>query len=85
MGCRECEFYSCDGTEGYDYWWPECMKTGQGHLKNLKSFPFKKTMPCFQLNFWLSDFAEMVSDDEKNNDIAFDLYRKHHATNSSRP
>ena len=26
---------------------------------NLKSFPFKKVMPCFSLDFWCSPFVEM--------------------------
>lgn len=80
-GCRECAHYSCEGIEGYDCWWPDCSLKGNEHFKNLKYFPFKKTMPCFQLNFWLSEFAEMISDDEEKNDKAFALYREKYVEN----
>jgi len=44
--CRQCKFYSHDGLEGYDYFWPACDKDSR--LGNLKSFPFKTERPCFE-------------------------------------
>lgn len=29
-------------------------------LANLKSFPFESELPCFELDFWLSEFASEV-------------------------
>ncbi len=27
---------------------------------NLRSFPFKKVMPCFQMDFWVTPFADQI-------------------------
>lgn len=42
---------------------------------NLSSFPFKKTMPCFQLDFWCSKYADLVDGTEASEDRAFAEYR----------
>jgi len=59
-GCTSCEFYDEDkdmGDYGVVYYCrPYCEKhAGYG---NLRSFPFQKTMSCFQLTFWQSEFAK---------------------------
>jgi hypothetical protein len=47
-GCVRCAHIEQDYDEGYgaSVW---CNKTNFG---NLKSFPFKKEMSCFELNPW---------------------------------
>lgn len=65
-GCTDCLFYShtSEGEYGGGPYWSECSHPQAYPLQNLKSFPFrKKQMPCFSLNFWLSDFACLVNPD----------------------
>jgi hypothetical protein len=57
VGCRECFYYVSEGSEGQDYWWPSCGKPGNERLKNLRSFPFKTTRPCFE------SLAEVIEDE----------------------
>lgn len=45
------------------------------HYSNLKSFPFKKKMPCFVLDFWHSEFTELIDGTEESYDKATDLWR----------
>jgi hypothetical protein len=57
--CSNCEFIFDDGesVDGYTlYNAYRCHK--RPNVENLKSFPFKKEQACFQLNFWLSEFAD---------------------------
>jgi hypothetical protein len=66
-----------DGENG-QYQWDECTERPAMH--NLRSFPFKKTMPCFRLNFWFSEFAEMVDGTDESHDRASALYRAKYLT-----
>lgn len=77
--CETCMYLgsdSCGGEPEYSVSWPICDKHGNERFSNLKSFPFKKKMTCFVLNFWHSEFADMISGEEKNDDEAFRLYRE---------
>lgn len=44
--CRNCAHLESDGEDGYSY--VTCTATWNG---NLKSFPFKKAMKCFETDF----------------------------------
>ena len=80
-GCVDCaHFY--DGGETGDYgqqlsYWPMCLK--RSNLGNLRSFPFKKLMPCFELHFWTTPFPDMLLTEEGdwqvNETKAFDAYQ----------
>lgn len=54
--CENCEhiFDDSDGPEYGEAWW-RCSKNAS--YENLKAFPFKKEMPCFELNFNLTASA----------------------------
>lgn len=60
--CAHLGSYS-EGDFG-EHSWLECDK----HLarSNLKSFPFKKEMPCWEPEFWHSKFAGGDYEDFKN-------------------
>ena len=69
VGCVTCEHYFHESEGEYGggpYNWG-CEK--RPALGNLKSFPFKKIMPCHQVDFWLSEFAESFG---KDGDCEFD-------------
>ena len=72
--CLKCVHITSDYDEGYgasDY----CEKMPK--LSNLKSFPFKKDMECFEMNFWHSEFADEVEiDDEESFNIAFNKFKE---------
>lgn len=77
-GCVDCEYFRAEYAsyeeggylEGYF-----CEE--RPFLANLKTFPFKKQMSCFTLNFWLSEFAEMIGDpDDDSTNEAFRLWRE---------
>ena len=58
--CMKCEHYheEWDGDYGTIFCGSHCNLNEK--YGNLPSFPFKKKMPCFQINFWLSRFADLV-------------------------
>lgn len=73
-GCVACVHY----TEESDYEMgiaPYPLCDGRPGMDNLKSFPFRKTMPCFRLNFWHSEFAEMVDDSDESMERALAAFR----------
>ncbi len=45
-------------------------------LGNLKSFPFSKIMPCFQLDFWHSKFVDMIDGTDESMTLALDAWQK---------
>lgn len=60
-GCISCAYLGSenDGAEPeYSKSWPICERFPR--YSALKSFPFKKKMPCFRLDFWQSEFAEKI-------------------------
>lgn len=59
--CTRCvhHYQEWDGEHGQIYCGDFCTKKGQEFLSNLKSFPFNKLMPCFEMEFWHSEFAEL--------------------------
>jgi len=59
--CETCRHLSSDndGAEPESsVSWPTCGKVER--YQYLKSFPFKKTMPCWQPDFWASKFANQI-------------------------
>ena len=77
MSCRDCQHYS-EERSGYEYGdYIEAVACDiNPTFANLKSFPFKKKQPCFRLNFWLSHYADNITDDEENNTKVFLAYRR---------
>jgi hypothetical protein len=60
--CDTCAHLSSDNDGGepeYSISWPVCDKFPTRH--NLKTFPFKKEMPCWSPNFWASQFSEEIN------------------------
>lgn len=57
-----CETCGCLGSDGdgweYNGSWPVCEKIEK--YSYLKSFPFKKEMPCWEANFWHTKFADHI-------------------------
>jgi hypothetical protein len=63
--CKSCAFLGSDGDGGepeYAVDWPVCDKVAR--YQNLRSFPFKKEMPCWEPNFWESKFADEMTQDD---------------------
>lgn len=58
--CMRCEHYheEWDGEQGEIFCGVHCNLTPR--YGNLLAFPFKKKMPCFQVNFWFSRFTVLV-------------------------
>lgn len=58
--CTMCENYSqeWDGEQGEIYCGEHCSKFPK--FSGLKTFPFKKVMPCFSMDFWHSEFADLL-------------------------
>jgi hypothetical protein len=57
-GCQACDessYYSEFGEVG------EWFCDEHEAYAHLKSFPFKKVMPCFSLDFWYSPFADLIN------------------------
>ena len=88
VGIKEANCESCInlGTEGdgYEYngSWPVCDKFER--MSNLKSFPFKKEMKCWEPNFWASKFPTMIktgSDEEVS--AAIEAFREAAGYNKS--
>ena len=61
--CESCVYFNqeWDGECFEIYCGDYCLKPGQEHFSNLKSFPFAKLMPCFEADFWHTEFAEQFS------------------------
>jgi hypothetical protein len=80
-GCQFCTYFSssceCEYCYGGNCKYHECQI--KPHYAHLKSFPFKKQMPCFQLDFWHSEFADMLTGDDDQEDEIFKLYREKYA------
>jgi len=60
--CMMCKHLDSDpgGGEMQSEHWVSCRK--REHCSNLKSFPFKKEMECWEPEFWKSKFAEMIEE-----------------------
>ncbi len=59
--CETCLHLGSDGDGNYpeiEITWPTCNKIER--MGNLKSFPFKKEMKCWEPDFWMSKFSEMI-------------------------
>ncbi len=59
--CQSCRHLSSDNDGGEpesSVSWSVCSKFER--YQYLKSFPFKKTMPCWQPDFWASKFANAI-------------------------
>lgn len=74
--CIKCEYWyqEFDGENGEIYCGDFCLKPGQEHFSNLKSFPFKKLMPCFSAGFWHTEFSNGV---EKAHNESKDHKKRH--------
>ncbi|MCP3686516.1 MAG: hypothetical protein GY861_28085 [bacterium] len=72
--CHSCSYCSTD-DDGSDYpshSWRICARGGFSHpVCNLKSFPFKKPMRCWEPDFWQSRFPDLIQNgsDEEMLDI----------------
>jgi len=78
MSCEQCHFLGSDNDGNYPgpaVYWAICEKEGNGHYTNLKSFPFKKKMPCFKLSFWFSEFSDNLTGTDKDDEL-FKKYRE---------
>lgn len=66
--CRSCDHLGedNDGSEYSSNSWPVCTK--HESMSNLRSFPFKKEMACWEPGFWLTKFADLKTgtDEEFN-------------------
>jgi hypothetical protein len=74
--CETCTWLGSDG-DGWEYngTWPVCNKIER--MGYLKSFPFKKEMPCWWPDFWYSKFADIIKTaDDFEMDLAYGLYFK---------
>lgn len=63
--CSTCSYRGFDDDGNfpeYSVSWPVCDKFSS--YVNLKSFPFKKEMPCWDPCFWHSKFAEQIKTGE---------------------
>ncbi len=61
--CLHCALLGSDSAGSDDPLeptWPICTKDENWRFNNLKSFPFKKDMPCWHPDFWHSKFAGMI-------------------------
>ena len=59
--CETCMYRDSDGDGNYpemEITWPICEKIPR--MGNLRSFPFKKEMKCWEPEFWFSKFAERI-------------------------
>jgi len=60
--CESCIWLSSD-DDGSDYptfSWPICSRDNIHSVSELRSFPFKKPMRCWESNFWHSKFAALI-------------------------
>lgn len=76
VGCRACIHFSssceCEYCYGGDCQYFECHKMPK--YQGLKSFPFKKEMSCFEVDFWHSEFSDEVVDSGESYDKAVEKY-----------
>lgn len=75
LSCRNCANLACeydlDDAGGSGVW--VCDKY-PGHA-NAKSFPFRHDMPCFELSFWFSVFAQhLPPNDEAGCEAALESF-----------
>lgn len=78
VDCQTCTWLADDGEDHYTYL--VCRK--RPALSNLRSFPFKKAMPCFQIDFWHSEFAALVDGTDGSYEHALACYRGKYAKES---
>jgi hypothetical protein len=72
--CVTC-FHLGSEDSGGDYpehIWSTCEKIDK--YNNLKSFPFKKEMSCWEPDFWFSKFADLVDGTDKSVDDAMEAF-----------
>jgi hypothetical protein len=71
--CSTCAHLGTEDDGNYPEFaisWPACMHIER--YQYLKSFPFKKEMPCYHPGFWYSKFADLIKtgeDYEYNNAV----------------
>ena len=73
VGINEANCSSCrwlgDGSDGFEYSnqpWPICENPKKQGIDNLKSFPFKKDMACWEPNFWHTNLPKKIKDFENS-------------------
>jgi hypothetical protein len=73
--CRTCCHFEDvgDGPE-YNGSWLACGKIER--MSNLKSFPFKKDMKCWEPEFWCSKFAHLVDGTDEGDAKSVNEWRK---------
>jgi len=76
--CAKCLFYNEEWEGEYGGYLSEVSCEKHPTYANLKSFPFKKKMSCFRLDFWHSKFAELIDGTEESYDKAVDLWKRSH-------
>lgn len=64
--CLQCESYYEEWEGEYGGWLADYGCTDKKAYGQLKSFPFKKKMPCFQIDFWHTRFTELVGEESFN-------------------
>jgi len=83
-GCLNCAYLASDSAGGDAQWdqsWPICEKFPR--YSALKTFPFKKRMPCFRLGFWQSEFADQIVSGEHEEILRLmDLWAKKYPSSS---
>ena len=75
--CSTCAYLGSDDDGNYPEMmisWSICEKF-HGY-EDLKSFPFKKDMPCWHPEFWHSKFADIIDGSDGSIKTAFDEFRK---------
>lgn len=82
--CSTCTHISTDdaGDDFFSYPFDVCEKIPR--MSNLKSFPFKKSMPCHELNFWHSEFASRINGDPANDDKVFADFKLNYPSGGER-
>jgi len=80
VGLANCATCDCLGSDddGAEYTvnsWPVCTKIER--FTNLRSFPFKKEMKCWEPGFWLTKFPDMITTgDDADVDAAVAAYHQ---------
>ena len=80
--CSTCRHKGTDG-DGYEYngEWDICEHPDKRiqQYSNLKTFPFKKDMKCWEPNFWHSKFADRIKEELDIQEFCDDF---HHTVNA---
>lgn len=79
--CTKCSFYYEEWEGEYGGWYcgSWCQFGKREHYGNLKTFPFKNGCKDFVIEFWFSEFAEMIDGTDESYDKAIKAWNE--ATN----